>query len=80
MIAGRNQTLASAGKAVSDASTPEASDSTLENVQRELENARADMEKVTVLQSTEGVISSPSDGVIKVCPCKPETLQDRLQQ
>ena len=41
------------------------SDSTLENVQRELENARADMEKVTVLQSTEGVISSPSDGVIK---------------
>ena len=65
VIAGRNQTLASAGKAVSDASTPEASDSTLENVQRELENARADMEKVTVLQSTEGVISSPSDGVIK---------------
>ena len=65
MIAGRNQTLASAGKAVSDASTPEASDGTLENVQRELENARADMEKVTVLQSTEGVISSPSDGVIK---------------
>ena len=66
---------------MSDASTPEASDSTLENVQRELENARADMEKVTVLQSTEGVISSPSDGVIKkVCPCKPETLQDRLQQ
>ena len=65
VIAGRNQTLASAGKAVADASTPEASDSTLENVQRELENARADMEKVTVLQSTEGVISSPSDGVIK---------------
>lgn len=65
VIAGRNQTLASAGKAVSDASTPEASDGTLENVQRELENARADMEKVTVLQSTEGVISSPSDGVIK---------------
>ena len=65
VIAGRNQTLASAGKAVSDASTPEASDSTLENLQRELENARADMEKVTVLQSTEGVISSPSDGVIK---------------
>ena len=65
VIAGRNQTLASAGKALSDASTPEASDSTLENVQRELENARADMEKVTVLQSTEGVISSPSDGVIK---------------
>ena len=65
VIAGRNQTLASAGKAVSDAGTPEASDSTLENVQRELENARADMEKVTVLQSTEGVISSPSDGVIK---------------
>ena len=65
VLAGRNQTLASAGKAVADASTPEASDSTLENVQRELENARADMEKVTVLQSTEGVISSPSDGVIK---------------
>ena len=65
VIAGRNQTLASAGKALSDASTPEASDSTLENLQRELENARADMEKVTVLQSTEGVISSPSDGVIK---------------
>ena len=65
VIAGRNQTLASAGKAVADASTPEVSDSTLENVQRELENARADMEKVTVLQSTEGVISSPSDGVIK---------------
>ena len=58
VIAGKNQTLASAGKAVADASTPEASDSTLEN-------ARADMEKVTVLQSTEGVISSPSDGVIK---------------
>ena len=65
VIAGKNQTLASAGKAVADASTPEASDSTLENLQRELENARADMEKVTVLQSTEGVISSPSDGVIK---------------
>ena len=58
VIAGKNQTLASAGKAVADASTPEASDSTLENLQRELENA-------TVLQSTEGVISSPSDGVIK---------------
>ena len=42
---------------MSDASAPESSDSTLENVQRELENARADMEKVTVLQSTEGVIS-----------------------
>ena len=65
VLAGRNQTLASAGKAVADASTPEASDSTLENVQRELENARADMEKVTVLQSTDGVILSPSDGVIK---------------
>lgn len=64
-IAGRNQTLASAGKAVADASAPEASDSSLENVRRELENARADLEKVTALQNTDGIIVSPTDGVIK---------------
>ena len=64
-IAGRNQTLASAGKAVADASAPEASDSSLENVRRELENARADLEKVTALQNTDGIIASPTDGVIK---------------
>ena len=64
-IAGRNQTLASAGKAVEDASAPEASDSSLENVRRELENARADLEKVTALQNTDGIIVSPTDGVIK---------------
>lgn len=64
-IAGRNQTLASAGKAVADASAPEASDSSLENVRRDLENARADLEKVTALQNTDGIIVSPTDGVIK---------------
>ena len=64
-IAGRNQTLASAGKAVADASAPEASDSSLENVRRELENARADLEKVTAHQNTDGIIASPTDGVIK---------------
>ncbi|MDD5804477.1 hypothetical protein ACTQWG_09410 [Blautia sp. HCP3S3_H10_1] len=64
-IAGRNQALASAGREVSDANEPEASDSTLENTQRELESAREDREKVTVLQNTEGVISSPVTGVLK---------------
>lgn len=64
-IAGRNQTLASAGKAVADASAPEASDSSLENIRRELENARADLEKVTALQNMDGIIDSPTDGVIK---------------
>lgn len=64
-IAGRNQALASAGKAVADAGAPEASDSTLENTMRELENARTDMEKVTALQNTDGVILAPVDGVLK---------------
>lgn len=64
-LAGRNQSLASAGKSVSDASAPQASDSTLENTKRELENAQEDLSKVTELQNTDGIISSPADGVIK---------------
>ena len=57
-IAGRNQTLASAGKNISDANAPQASDSTLENT-------KEDLEKVTLLQDTGGIITSPSDSVLK---------------
>lgn len=64
-IAGRNQTLASAGKNISDANAPQASDSTLENTKRELENTKEDLEKVTLLQDTGGIITSPSDSVLK---------------
>ena len=65
VIAGRNQTLASAGKNISDANAPQASDSTLENTKRELENTKEDLEKVTLLQDTGGIITSPSDSVLK---------------
>ena len=64
-IAGRNQTLASVGKNISDANAPQASDSTLENTKRELENTKEDLEKVTLLQDTGGIITSPSDSVLK---------------
>ena len=65
VIAGRNQTLASAGKNITDANAPQASDSTLENTKRELENTKEDLEKVTLLQDTGGIITSPSDSVLK---------------
>ena len=65
VIAGRNQTLASVGKNISDANAPQASDSTLENTKRELENTKEDLEKVTLLQDTGGIITSPSDSVLK---------------
>lgn len=65
VIAGRNQTLASAGKNISDANAPQASDSTLENTKRELENTKEDLEKVTLLQDTGGIITAPSDCVLK---------------
>ena len=65
VIAGRNQTLASAGKNISDANAPQASDSTLENTKRELENTKEDLEKVTLLQDAGGIITAPSDSVLK---------------
>ena len=65
VIAGRNQTLASAGKNISDANAPQASDSTLENTKRELENTKEDLEKVTLLQDARGIITAPSDSVLK---------------
>ncbi len=64
-IAGRNQTLASAGKTVADANLPQASDSTLENTRRELETVQEDKEKLTNLQMAEGKASAPADGVVK---------------
>lgn len=65
VIAGRNQTLASAGKNISDANAPQASDSTLENTKRELENTKEDLEKVTLLLDADGVVTAPSDSVLK---------------
>ena len=65
VIAARNQTLASAGKNISDANAPQASDSTLENTKRELENTKEDLEKVTLLQDAGGVVTAPSDSVLK---------------
>ena len=65
VIAARNQTLASAGKNISDANAPQAFDSTLENTKRELENTKEDLEKVTLLQDAGGVVTAPSDSVLK---------------
>lgn len=65
VIAGRNQTLASASKNISDANAPQVSDSTLENTKRELENTKEDLEKVTLLQDAGGIITAPSDSVLK---------------
>lgn len=64
-IAGQNQELAAAGKAMEDAGLPAASDSTLENVERQLENSREDLEKLTQLLADEGKIKADADGVIK---------------
>ena len=64
-IAGRNQTMASAGKAVADANIAEPSDSTPENVKRELENVQEDLGKLENLENTQGNICAEADGMVK---------------
>ena len=64
-IIGREQNLASAGKTLSDAGAPEASDSTLDNTERELQNIREELKKLTVLLDINGTVQAPADGVIK---------------
>ncbi|WP_373215676.1 hypothetical protein [Ruminococcus sp. 5_1_39BFAA] len=64
-IAGQNQELAAAGKTVEDASLPEASDSTLENVERQLANSQEDLEKLNQLLADEGNVKATADGVVK---------------
>lgn len=61
----RNQEVQEAARALEDAKTPDATDSTIINEEAKLKTLQEEAEKLSALKKQEGKITAPCDGVVK---------------
>lgn len=73
-IASQNQELAEAEKAVLESGLLEASDGTLENIERQLASGQEKMEKLNELLANEGKIKATANGVVKSLAAETGTI------
>lgn len=64
-VMARDQVVMDAQKGISDARQSEATDGSLQNVQRQIQMEQKELETLQSLMEQEGKISAPADGVIK---------------